>query len=333
MHMADALISTPVALTAGVAAAALLGIAGYKVNREKGVNARIVPLMGVMGAFVFAAQMINFTIPGTGSSGHIIGGILLAALLGPWAAFLTLSSVLIIQCLVFADGGLMALGCNIINMAAMSTLIAYPLIFKPISGKAPSSGRLVAASVIACVAGLELGACAVTLETLLSGITALPPRTFLGLMTGIHLVIGLGEGLATSAILVYVLKSRPDLLETSLRRGAERGRNLKKVLIGFAVGALILGGGLAFFASEYPDGLEWSIEKVTGSTELPSGGGTVAKSIESVQMATSVMPDYDNSLSGIIGAAMVVILVWSITSLLTRHVGKVPATEKSVIDK
>ena len=80
--------------------------------------------MGVMGAFIFAAQMLNFSIPGTGSSGHIVGGILLASMLGPWAAFLTLSSVIIIQCLVFADGGLMAIGCNIINMAAMSTLVA-----------------------------------------------------------------------------------------------------------------------------------------------------------------------------------------------------------------
>ena len=132
MHMADALISTPVALAAGAAATTLLGIAGYKVNKQKGENSRIVPLMGVLGAFIFAAQMINFTIPGTGSSGHIIGGVLLAAFLGPWAAFLTLSSVLIIQCLVFADGGLLALGCNILNMGAMSTLVAYPLIFRPL---------------------------------------------------------------------------------------------------------------------------------------------------------------------------------------------------------
>ena len=110
--MADALVSTPVASGAGIAAIVLLGVAGYKVNKAKGVNSSIVPLMGVLGAFVFAAQMINFTIPGTGSSGHIIGGVLLAAFLGPWAAFLTISSVLIIQCLIFADGGLFALGCN-----------------------------------------------------------------------------------------------------------------------------------------------------------------------------------------------------------------------------
>lgn len=315
--MADALVSSPVALTAGIAAAALLGIAGYKVNKEKGTNVRIVPLMGVLGAFVFAAQMINFTIPGTGSSGHIIGGVLLAAFLGPWAAFLTLSSVLIIQCLIFADGGLMALGCNILNMAAMSTLVAYPLIFRPMVKSSQSVGMLTAASLLACVAGLELGACGVVIETLLSGITALPAKTFLAVMTGIHLAIGIGEGLATSAILVFVVRSRPDLLAINHSKPAA-GQSLKKVLIWFGVATVIIGGGLAFFASEYPDGLEWSIQKLTGSPELETSAGAVVTTIEKVQHATSVMPDYDNNLSGIIGALMVVILVWSITALLTR---------------
>ena len=109
MHMSDALVSPEVAATAGVASLLLLGAAVRKVTRQRRDDERLVPLMGVTGAFVFAAQMINFTIPGTGSSGHLIGGILLAALLGPWAALLTLASVLILQCLLFADGGLLAL--------------------------------------------------------------------------------------------------------------------------------------------------------------------------------------------------------------------------------
>lgn len=318
MHMADALVSTPVALAAGVAATLLLGVAGVRINKEKNVNPRIVPLMGVLGAFVFAAQMINFTIPGTGSSGHIVGGILLAAFLGPWAAFLTLSSVLIIQCLVFADGGLLALGCNIINMGAMSTLVAYPLIFRPLTRNDASPARLISASLLACIAGIEAGACAVTAETELSGITALPGSAFLTVMTGIHFVIGLGEGLATGAILAFVMKSRPDLLATSQTVPAASRGSLKGILIGFGAGALILGGILAFFASEYPDGLEWSIRQLTGSPELaPDSGNAAAMIAGRVQAATSVMPDYDSSLSGILGALMVVILVWSVTSLLT----------------
>lgn len=331
MHMADALISTPVALTAGVISAALLGVAGYKVNKEKGMNARVVPLMGVLGAFVFTAQMINFTIPGTGSSGHIIGGILLAAFLGPWAAFLTLSSVLIIQCLIFADGGLLALGCNILNMAAMSTLVAYPLIFRPMVRHSQSIGMLTCASLLASIVGLELGACGVTAETMLSGVTALPPKTFLAVMTGIHLAIGIGEGLATAAILSFVVKSRPDILSVTLNGGFESGKGLKKVMIWFGIAAVAIGGGLAFFASEYPDGLEWSIRKLTGSTELESTQSALAMTLEKVQTATSVMPDYDSNLSGIIGAVMVVILVWSISSLLTRRKRTMP--QRKAADK
>ena len=123
MHMSDALVSPAVFAATGAVSTALIAVAVRKVGRraEDDADARqerhTVPMMGVMGAFIFAAQMINFSIPGTGSSGHIVGGILLAALLGPWAAFVTLCSVLVLQCLVFADGGFLALGCNILNMA------------------------------------------------------------------------------------------------------------------------------------------------------------------------------------------------------------------------
>lgn len=322
MHMADAMINTPVALGAGVLATTLLGIAGYKINKEKTNDSKIVPLMGVLGAFVFAAQMINFTIPGSGSSGHIIGGVLLAAFLGPWAAFLTLSSVLIIQCLIFADGGLLALGCNILNMSAMSTLIAYPLIFKPLTRSDISSGRLIFASVLSCLVGIELGACAVTIETEFSGITALSTTSFLALMTGIHLAIGIGEGLATGAILAFVVKSRPDLIISTVNRKQTTSKSYRKVILGFAIATVVLGGGLAFIASEKPDGLEWSILQLTGDTEIEANNeDSISVKASEIRSATSVMPEYDNSLSGILGALMVVILIWSLTSLLTagRH--------------
>ena len=131
--MADALVSPAVAGVAGMAAVGLIVTASKKIR--SGTDESVIPLMGVMGAHISAAQMINFAIPGTGSSGHIVGGILLGALLGPWAGFLTLSSVLVVQCLIFADGGLMALGCNILNMAAVSTLVAYPFVYRPIAGE------------------------------------------------------------------------------------------------------------------------------------------------------------------------------------------------------
>lgn len=321
MHMSDAMLSPSVAIAADVAAGALLVIAGSKIKKSGREN--LVPLMGVTGAFIFAAQMVNFAIPGTGSSGHIVGGVLLAALLGPWAGFLTLASVLIIQCLIFADGGLMAIGCNILNMGAMTALVAYPLLFKPLldfrsNGKKPSVFKIFAVSTLACVVGLELGAVMVSLETLASGVTSIPPGEFLTLMTLIHLAIGVGEGLATGAVIVFVCKTRPSLLEQDGSQLSRRNR-IKGPVIAFAIAAAVVAGGLSFLASSDPDGLEWSIEKVSGSAELPAVSSPLSDGSRAIQSATSIMPDYDNSLSGILGAAMVLILVWSVSSLLMKR--------------
>lgn len=264
MHMSDALVSVPVAVVAGSVAVVLIAIASHSLRKDS--RETLMPLMGVLGAFVFAAQMINFTIPVTGSSGHIIGGVLVAAIVGPWAAFMVISSVVIIQCLMFSDGGLLALGCNIINMAAVSTLVAYPLIYKPIAGESTKPWRLMSASVAASIVGLEMGAFLVTVETELSGVTALPIATFLTFMLPIHLVIGLGEGVATGAVLSFIGASRQDLLDGRHILGEStitKKRNLWPVLAIFAVAALIM--ILCFYmnvVSSAPDGLEWSIEKV-----------------------------------------------------------------------
>ena len=110
-----------------------------RVNKE--LDDRKVPLMGVLGAFLFAAQMINFTIPATGSSGHLGGGLLLTVLLGPYAALLTIASVLMIQALFFADGGLLALGCNIFNLGVFPAFVAYPLLYRPLAGRTPVTGK------------------------------------------------------------------------------------------------------------------------------------------------------------------------------------------------
>lgn len=316
--MSDAMLSPSVAIAADIAAGALLVIAGTKIKKTRRDN--IIPLMGVTGAFIFAAQMVNFAIPGTGSSGHIVGGVLLAALLGPWAGFLTLASVLIIQCLIFADGGLMALGCNILNMGAMTALVAYPLLFKPMlafdgSGK-QSTLKIFSVSILACVVGLELGAVMVSLETLMSGVTAIPAGKFFLLMTAIHLAIGVGEGLATGAVIVFVNKTRPDLLCPDCVSRNKKG--IKGAVIAFAVAAVVVAGGLAFLASSDPDGLEWSIEKVSGSTELQSVATPLSQGSQAIQNATSIMPDYENSFSGIVGVVMVLLVVWSLSSLLMK---------------
>jgi len=129
MHMADALLSPAVGTTLWVGTAAVSGCASKALKRD--IDDRTIPLMGVLGAFIFAAQMVNFTIPGTGSSGHLGGGMILAIILGPHAAFLVMASVLTVQALFFADGGLLALGCNIWNLGVYPCYLVYPFIYKP----------------------------------------------------------------------------------------------------------------------------------------------------------------------------------------------------------
>ncbi len=288
MHMADALLSPGAGGAMLAVAAGTIAYSSAKVRAE--MDDRKVPLMGVMGAFLFAAQMINFTIPATGSSGHIGGGLFLAVLLGPHAAFLTIASVLMVQALFFADGGLLALGCNIFNLGALPAFIAYPLIYRPIAGRNPSTTKVAIASMAAAIAGLQLGAFSVVLETTLSGISALPFTTFVSLMQPIHLGIGVIEGVATAIIIRFVHKARPDIF-TERDNG---GTSIMKSLVpGFLAVALITGGFFSRFASEHPDGLEWSIKKVTGNEEVrgvkPGIHGTLAR----IQEKLSILPDYN----------------------------------------
>ncbi|MDO5448691.1 MAG: energy-coupling factor ABC transporter permease, partial [Clostridia bacterium] len=199
MHMADALLSPAVATTMYAATTVAAGTSLLKLNKE--TDASRLPTMAVTAALVFAGQMINFTIPGTGASGHICGGMLLTSLLGPEAGFLSMIVILAIQCLFFADGGLLALGANVWNMAFYGCFVGYYLIWRPImkSGLA-SRVKLILAPVLGCILTLQLGAFSVCIETTLSGVTDLPFATFVAIMQPIHLAIGLVEGLITSAV-------------------------------------------------------------------------------------------------------------------------------------
>lgn len=313
MHMADALVAPVVAGTMYACSAAAAAVSIRKVRLED--NPKKVPVMGIMGAFVFAAQMINFTIPGTGSSGHICGGMLLTALLGPYAGFLTMIGVLLIQCLLFADGGLLALGCNIWNMAFYGCFIGALLIWRPMMKRGMSKKKIAVSSILGCVLTLQLGAFSVTLETFLSGVTELPFRTFLVTMLPIHLAIGLVEGLVTAAILIFVYEARPEMLTGCEKVGKKQARfSLKKTLAILASCAVLVGAGLSLFASKNPDGLEWSIARLTGSTEVASSGSAKEKAA-SVQNKTAILPDYSlrhsdtsvgTSVSGLLGGAAVV---------------------------
>ncbi|WP_026488911.1 energy-coupling factor ABC transporter permease [Butyrivibrio sp. XBB1001] len=315
MHMADALVAPAVAGTMYVLSTGAAGVSVKKVREEN--DPKKIPVMGVMGAFVFATQMLNFTIPGTGSSGHLCGGMMLSAMLGPYAGFLTMIGVLLVQCLLFADGGLLALGCNIWNMAFYGCFIGALLIWRPIMKKGASRLKIAIASILGCVLTLQLGAFSVTLETFFSGITELPFSVFMATMQPIHLAIGFVEGLITAAVLIFVNEARPELLwgvgrdENVVKEGK---LSFKGTIIAIAVAAAICGGAISLFASAFPDGLEWSMEQVAGTTELEAEGG-VYDTAAGIQETTSLLPDYafkdsesavGTSFSGIVGALVVV---------------------------
>lgn len=310
MHMADALLSPTVGGVMLAASAGALAYATAKTKKDE-LGEKKMPVMAVTGAFVFAAQMINFAIPATGSSGHIGGGMLLAAVLGGAPALLSLACVLIIQCLFFADGGLLALGCNIFNMGVIPCLLVYPLIYKPIVKKGLSVTRITVASVLSTVVALQLGSFAVVLQTLISGVTELPFVAFSTLMQPIHLAIGVIEGIITAAVLCFVYKMRPEIIEASVSGRSLSGVSTKRVVVSLAILAILVGGGLSLLASSNPDGLEWSILGTSGVDELEASSSAHDSAAE-IQEKTALMPDYgfassegdDTSVAGIVGSVM-----------------------------
>lgn len=221
MHMSDALLSPAVGAAFWAASAGLVAVAARRC--KDGAEEATVPLMGVLGAFVFAAQMINFSIPGTGSSGHLGGGLLLAIVLGPHRAFLSIASILLIQCLFFADGGLMALGANLFNLGFLACYLAYPLVWKPLanSGGRRTPGRLLAATMSAAILAFLLGAGGIVAQTSLSGLSDLSPAALALFLLPVQALLGAVEGLVTAGILGFLLKTRPELLGWTSINGAD----------------------------------------------------------------------------------------------------------------
>lgn len=322
MHMADALLSPAVAGTMYACSALTAGYSVRKIRQEE--SEKKLPAMGVMGAFAFAAQMINFTIPGTGSSGHLCGGMLLSAVLGPEAGFITMIGVLLVQCLLFADGGILALGANVWNMAFYGCFLGGMILWRHITNKKMSKKRIVAASMVGSILALQLGAFSVTLETLASGVTELPFSAFLAAMQPIHLAIGCVEGAITAAVLVFIYEVRPELLWNDIREGEKSRLSYKQTIAVFAAAAAVIGGLISLMASSLPDGLEWSMEQVTGTAEIEAEG-SIYTWTEKIQSLTSLLPDYawKNSdsvtgtiFSGVLGGAVVIAICTVLCGIL-----------------
>ncbi|ACM20827.1 nickel ABC transporter, membrane protein NikMN [Geotalea daltonii FRC-32] len=338
MHMADALVSPAVGGTTWLVTAGAIAHAARRLGRD--ADERIVPLMGALGAFVFTVQMINFSIPGTGSSGHLVGGVLLAALLGPHGAFLAIASILVVQALVFADGGLLSLGCNILNLGFIPSYLAYPFIYKSIAYGFPGRSRIALAAVAAAVFSLVLGALAVVVETSLSQVSALPFLPFIALMLPVHLAIGVVEGMVTAALLSWLLQARPDLMRSD-RFHTSFGLPLSRRLLMPVLGATIIIGGVLFrHGSERPDGLEWAMAKVAGQKELQGKDGDMHRAFARIQEKTALFPGYTigshpatghgiggngdtekkgDGAAGVVGGAITLIAIFSVGVIVNRR--------------
>jgi cobalt/nickel transport system permease protein len=327
MHMANELLSVPVAVTmlgaAGGALATICRIAKRHITSEK------VPLMGILGAFIFAAQMVNFQLPlMPGTSGHLIGSVLLAIILGPHLGAIVISSVVILQCLIFQDGGILALGCNIINMGLVPCYLGY-FVYNAARGTSGKTWRVYFAGICACVIGVESGAVLVPFEATASGVLSVPLKTFLLTMAGVHLLVGLVEGVVTAAVLVYLQKVRPDIVAQKL---AGKPRWSKKaVLATFAIAAVIIGAGLSLLASQFPDGLEWAYGQRPDQADfepIVHNESPVIAAADKVQEKYTPLPDYSirnshhagwTSFAAITGSTMAMGLIYFAAAMIRRN--------------
>jgi cobalt/nickel transport system permease protein len=329
MHMANELLSVPVATGAMAVAGTGLGWICRKVRQE--IVSEKIALMGVLGAFVFAAQMVNFQLPMMpGTSGHLIGAVFLAAMLGPHLAAVVLSSVVIIQCLLFQDGGLLAIGCNIVNIAIVPSYVGY-FVYRTVVSERKNKVRLFIAAIVACVFAVEAGSALVVIEAIISKVLLVPVGTFLATMAGVHLLVGVMEGLITVAILSYLTAVRPDLIEGMTGEGMF---SRKTAILSLVVITVITAAGFSLLASSKPDGLEWSyLER----PEQPDFKPLIAnddpriKSADELHSKIALMPDYTTrgaseehlvsagwtSLAGIVGSMVCMGLIWLSAKLLS----------------
>ena len=299
LHIPDGFLSLVISIICWVITAFTLSIAISRTNKSLGEKQ--VPLMGIMAAFIFATQMINFPVAG-GTSGHLLGGALAAIVLGPWAGMLVMTAVIAVQALLIQDGGLLVMGANILNMGLITAAIGYGLYRGVLGG---SRGTKLAVAGIAAWLSVMAGALATALQLWLSGTSNL--QTVVLAMLGVHALIGIGEALITVAALGFILRTRPDLLgEGSASAAGGRGWVVAGVLISLIV---VL---LSPFATASPDGLERVAENLGF--------------LDTAQPAPyEIIPDYtvpflgETALSTIVAGVIGLIVVGIIVVLLGKR--------------
>lgn len=311
MHIPDGFLD---AKTAGVTIALSTAAVAWAVRRVRmSLPAGKIPLLGLAAAFVFAAQMLNFPVAG-GTSGHLIGGVLASVLLGPNAGLLVMTSVLVIQSLVFADGGILALGANVFNMGIVGSVVGYA-IYRVVRSKLAGLQGQLAAAAFAAWCSVVLASTGCTIQLAVSG--TIGWNTAFPAMTGIHMVIGIGEALITALVLAAVAATRPDLLDDKQTAASPAGS--------FLVYGLIVAMALAVlvspFASSWPDGLEKVAESlgfIDAAVETPTIPSPVPDyempGISSASMATAV--------AGAVGTVIMFVLTWLLGRLLVVRMKK-----------
>ncbi|MGW0824098.1 energy-coupling factor ABC transporter permease [Streptomyces sp. NPDC002845] len=275
MHVPDGFINAPVSVVAGVVAAGAVAVSLRGARRE--LDERAAPLAGLVAAFIFAVQMLNFPVA-AGTSGHLLGGALAAILVGPYTGVLCVSVVLLMQGILFADGGLTALGVNITCMAIVTTVVAYA-VFRGLVKLLPRTRRSVTvASFAAALLSVPAAALAFTLIYAIGGTTDVSIGKVATAMVGVHVLIGIGEATITALTVGAVIAVRPDLVygarglrqRLKLRVNGElvdtptpepeavpvAARSRRKVWIAGLAASLVLAGFVSFYASADPDGLE-----------------------------------------------------------------------------
>jgi len=254
MHIPDGFLDAKTLALTGALSVGGLAVAARQVNRTLPRNK--IPLMGLGAAFVFAAQMLNFPVAG-GTSGHLLGGVLAAVLLGPGAAAIVIACVLTVQALLFSDGGVLALGANIFNMSFIGAMVGYA-VYQAARRFLPGLRGRITAVFFAAWLSTVLAAVTCAGELSLSG--TLPPGVVFPAMIGVHAFIGIGEGLITSLVILAIARTRPDLLDAEDATAGGRGTGWEFLAFG-----LVIALGLALFVSPYacawPDGLDKVAEK------------------------------------------------------------------------
>jgi cobalt/nickel transport system permease protein len=300
LHIPDGFLST---LVSAVCWLIILAVLAYAVRAaQRTLDERLIPMAGIMGAFIFAAQMINFPVAG-GTSGHFIGAALAFVILGPWLGLLTMTAVIALQALLFQDGGLLVMGANILVMGVVPGFVGYQL-YRLGVGR----GRTINTAVTGSAAWLSIMVAALVTTLLLafSGTTSLPVA--LPIMLGVHALIGIGEALITVAALAFIMRTRPALLENG--RQQRRG---SWAMIALIIALLVV--LLAPFASGHPDGLEWA-------------AGLAGFSETAQEAPFQLLPDYtvpflgetdlSTIIAGLAGALLVALLVIVLSRLLKR---------------